>query len=72
MALKKLGSAGRFGSRYGRKIRQKIIDVEKVLKGKHKCPFCKKIGVKRLASGIWYCNKCNSKYAAKAYDPNIN
>ena len=35
---KKVGSAGRFGVRYGRKIRQRIIKVEKELKAKHKCP----------------------------------
>jgi large subunit ribosomal protein L37Ae len=68
MALKKLGSAGRFGSRYGRRIRQKVLAVEKVLYGKHTCPYCKKNGVKRVSSGIWYCNKCNAKYAGKAYD----
>ena len=72
MALKKLGSAGRFGARYGRKIKRKIIDVEKVFKGKHKCPYCHKLGVKRLSVGIWYCSKCNSKYAGKAYDSTIN
>ena len=71
MALKKLGSAGRFGARYGRKIKHKINDVEKVLYGKHKCPYCRKLSVKRVSAGIWYCNKCNSKYAAKAYDSKI-
>jgi large subunit ribosomal protein L37Ae len=71
MALKKLGSAGRFGARYGRKTKRRLLAVEKILKGKHTCPFCKKLGVKRIASGIWYCKKCDSKYAGKAYDSKI-
>jgi len=69
MALKKGGSAGRFGVRYGRTLRRKVADIEKIQKGKHKCPFCKKFGVKRIASGIWTCNKCSAKFAGKAYSP---
>jgi len=71
MALKKLGSAGRFGSRYGRKIRKKVSEIEKVQKQKHKCPYCKKPGVKRVSIGIWYCSKCKSKFTGKAYEPKI-
>jgi len=67
---KKVGSAGRFGARYGRKLKKKLIDVEKVQRAKHKCPFCKKEGgVKRVASGIWTCKKCGAKFAGKAYTP---
>ena len=69
MALKKLGTAGRFGARYGRKIRQNVLKVERLQKIKHTCPYCKKIGVKRLSSGIWYCTKCDSKFAGKSYTP---
>tara|TARA_Y100000310_G_C20676235_1_gene813229 strand:- start:205 stop:465 length:261 start_codon:yes stop_codon:yes gene_type:complete len=67
---KKVGSAGRFGARYGRKIRKKVIKVEELQKAKHACPFCKKEGcVKRVAAGIWICKKCNTKFAGKAYTP---
>ena len=68
---KKVGSAGRFGARYGLRIRKKIIDIEKDQKAKHKCPFCMKIGVKRVASGIWRCTHCKAKFAGKAYEPVI-
>ncbi len=71
MALRKLSSAGRFGTRYGRRIKQRIIAVEKIQKSKQKCPFCNKLSVKRISSGIWYCKACDSKFAAKAYDPII-
>jgi large subunit ribosomal protein L37Ae len=69
MATKKVGSAGRFGSRYGRRIRTKIVAVEKDKKAA-KCPYCLKLKtLKRVASGIWYCTKCDSKFAGKAYKP---
>nr|MBI4157049.1 50S ribosomal protein L37ae [Candidatus Woesearchaeota archaeon] len=64
---RKVGSAGRFGTRYGRSVRTLIADIEKKQKVKHKCPYCSKTAVKRLAFGIFKCNKCNSKFAGKAY-----
>ena len=67
---KKIGSAGRFGARYGRKLKKKLIDVEKLQHTKHVCPSCKKVGgIKRVASGIWTCKKCGVKFAGKAYTP---
>ena len=66
---KKVGSAGRFGIRYGRKIRQRLIKVEKELKAKHKCPKCLKPGLKREKAGVWVCKKCGLKFAGKAYKP---
>lgn len=67
---KKVGSAGRFGARYGHAIKEKVIEIEKVQRAKHICPFCAKSGgVKRIASGIWHCKKCKSKFAGKAYSP---
>ncbi len=64
---KKVGSAGRFGSRYGRRIRQRVIDIEKKQKKKQKCPYCNAINVKRISTGIYKCNKCKSKFTGKAY-----
>ena len=64
---KKVKSAGRFGSRYGKRIRQRVIDVEQKQRKKQKCPHCKKLGVKRIAAGIWHCKKCNTKFASDAY-----
>ena len=64
---KKTGSAGRFGSRYGKTIRQRVYNVEKYQKKKQVCPYCKKPAAKRLSMAIFKCNKCNSKFTGKAY-----
>jgi large subunit ribosomal protein L37Ae len=66
---KKVGSAGRFGSRYGRRIRHRVAEIEKKQKSWHKCPFCHKQKVKRVSTGIWSCRKCGIKFAGKAYVP---
>ena len=62
-----LGSAKRFGARYGRKTKLKFSNVETEQRKLHKCPYCTKIAVKRIALGIWQCRKCNVKFAGKAY-----
>ncbi len=70
MKTKKVGSTGRFGPRYGRKIRQRVLDVEVKQKAKHTCPYCKKFGsVKRIAAGIFKCKKCKKEFTGKAYYP---
>ncbi|MBU1204176.1 MAG: 50S ribosomal protein L37ae [Nanoarchaeota archaeon] len=69
MATKKIGSAGRFGPRYGRTIRQKVANIEKKQKIWHKCPYCNKKRVKRISIGIWGCRSCNAKFTGKAYTP---
>ena len=64
---KKTKSAGRFGARYGKKIRDKLVKVESKQRKKQKCPFCKKLGVKRLSKGIWKCQKCGKKFTGGVY-----
>jgi large subunit ribosomal protein L37Ae len=66
---KKVGSTGRYGVRYGRRIRQRILDVEKAKKERKTCPNCCKPGLKRVAAGVWVCRKCGAKFAGKAYKP---
>jgi len=65
---KKVASTGRFGVRYGKRIRQRVIDIEKRQRKPQKCPSCHRFSVKRLAAGIWQCKKCNLKFAGKAYE----
>ncbi len=66
---KKIGSAGRFGSRYGKKVRQLVADMEKVQKQRHICPRCNMHYVTRVAAGIWVCKKCGSKFAGGSWLP---
>ena len=65
--IEKLGSAKRFGSRYGSKPKHKFAKIEKEQRKKHKCPYCNNFKVRRVAVGIWHCKKCNSKFTGKAY-----
>jgi large subunit ribosomal protein L37Ae len=67
--LKKVKSAGRFGARYGRSVRANVVKVESKQRVKQKCPYCGKLGVKRLSKGIWQCSrkKCNKKFASDTF-----
>ena len=69
---KKVGGTGRYGARYGLRQRKRILAIEGTQKKKHKCPFCKKNAVKRLALGIWLCSACGKKFAGKAYEPGLS
>lgn len=59
---KKVKAAGRFGARYGRRVRTKIADIESSQRKKQACIFCDGTA-KRLSKGIWFCKKCNKKFA---------
>ncbi|HVP24863.1 MAG TPA: 50S ribosomal protein L37ae [Methanomicrobiales archaeon] len=62
-------SAGRFGPRYGRFIRKRVVEVEEIEKSTHTCPSCDQVAVKRKGTGIWQCRKCGYKFAGGAYVP---
>ena len=62
-----LGSVKRFGARYGRKLKVKYSKIEAEQRKLHKCPYCSKIAVKRVAVGIWKCRKCDVKFTGKAF-----
>lgn len=67
MATKVVGSAGRFGPRYGLKLRSRVAKLEKEQKALQECPYCMRKAVKRLSTGIWFCKKCESKFTGSAY-----
>jgi large subunit ribosomal protein L37Ae len=41
----------------------------RIIKKKQICPYCERVALKRVASGIWYCKKCKVKFAGGAYTP---
>ena len=63
---KKVKSAGRFGTRYGRSVRTKVTEIESLQRKKQKCIFCNGTA-KRLSKGIWLCKKCKRKFAGHTY-----
>ena len=63
----KLGSARRFGARYGRTVKHNLAKVEAAQRASTQCPFCLYDKVKRLAMGIYTCGKCNAKFTGRAY-----
>ncbi len=67
---KKVGSTGRFGSRYGAKLRRRVLDIDKRRAEPHRCPSCATKGsLKRVAVGLWSCRKCDLSFAGGAYVP---
>jgi large subunit ribosomal protein L37Ae len=63
----KLGSTNRYGARYGARNKEKVAALEKQHRRRRKCPFCNYVKVRRVSAGIWQCEKCNAKFAGKAY-----
>ena len=66
MARKKgVGSAGRFGARYGRVARRRVSEIEDDTNN------AKRDGhdVKRLGTGIWVDEETGEKFAGGAYRP---
>jgi large subunit ribosomal protein L37Ae len=66
---KKVGTSGRFGPRYGVKLRRRIGALENRQKKKHVCPECQYTAVKRISTGIWACRHCGYKFTGGAYLP---
>ena len=68
---KKVGVAGRYGARYGVRIRKQISAVTAAKNQSHECPRCRHEAVKRVSTGIWKCRRCDLKFAGGAYTPKV-
>jgi large subunit ribosomal protein L37Ae len=66
---KKVGITGRFGARYGVKPRNQLAAIMTAKARAYECPNCKHVAVRRVASGIWRCRKCDLTFAGGAYTP---
>jgi ribosomal protein eL43 len=64
---KKVKASGKHKVGYGTNVRKKLVAIESQQRKKQKCPFCKKLGVKRKSAGIWHCEKCSKTFGDKAY-----
>jgi ribosomal protein L37AE/L43A len=56
---------------YGKKLRKAVKEAERKAKKTYKCPSCSRVAVKRIANGVWQCNKCSTKYASGAFEFNL-
>ncbi len=62
-------SAGRFSTRYGRRDRKLIADIEEKMHSKYICNVCTNLTIKRIGTGIWKCSKCDNTFAGGTYIP---
>lgn len=64
---KKVGITGRYGPRYGSRIRKRVKVIEEKMHTPQKCPKCETKVTKRLSTGIWFCKKCGATFTGGAY-----
>jgi len=62
-----LGPAKRFGTRYGKSLKEKVAKIERIQRSKQKCPVCNKLSAKRVSRGIFVCRACGAKFTGRAY-----
>ena len=65
----KVGPAGRYGPRYGVRVRRGLAAAVISASGKYECPRCKRVSLRRVSTGIWACRKCDFKMAGGAFRP---
>lgn len=64
----KVGITGKYGTRYGQKLRKQVKAIEILQRKKTTCPFCGKTSIKRDAVGIWKCRACRRSIAGGAWE----
>ena len=69
MRTKKVGTTGRFGNKYGSRVRHMVAKIEANSRAQHVCPQCLRLTLDRQSAGIWKCKKCNVTIAGGAYQP---
>jgi large subunit ribosomal protein L37Ae len=66
-----VGVVGRFGPRYGVRIRRRVQEIDEGRRARHVCPKCQAPAVRRRSSGVWQCHHCGHVFAGGAYRPVI-
>lgn len=64
----KVGITGKYGTRYGAKLRKQVKAIEILQRTKYTCIFCGKNSVRRFAVGIWKCKACRRTIAGGAWE----
>lgn len=64
----KVGITGKYGTRYGQKLRKQVKAFEILQRTKYTCPFCGKASVRRHSVGIWNCKACRRTVAGGAWE----
>jgi large subunit ribosomal protein L37Ae len=64
---KKAGIVGKYGTRYGGTLRKVIKKMEVTQHSTYNCSFCGKNAVKRVATGVWNCQRCKKTMAGGSY-----
>ena len=65
---RKVGITGKYGTRYGQKLRKQVKAIEILQRTRSICPFCGKKSIKREAAGIWKCRGCRRAIAGGAWE----
>ena len=64
---KKVGNTGWMGPRYGIRIRRRVLELDRARSVPSRCPKCSTVTVTRIASGVFACPRCKSRFASGAY-----
>lgn len=64
---KKIGAAGKFGAGYGTRVRKNFNAIEENQRKRHPSPFHPRGSMKRIAVGIWQCDRTGKIMAGNAY-----
>ena len=64
---KKVGATGWMGPRYGIRIRRRVLEIDRTRGKAAACPRCSTVTLHRVASGIFECRRCGTRYASNAY-----
>ena len=59
--------SNKFGVRYGRTLKRRYDEIDVKQRASYVCSFCRNKTVRRVAAGIWHCEKCDKKFTGKAY-----
>jgi large subunit ribosomal protein L37Ae len=64
---KKVGSTGWMGPRYGIRIRRRVLEIDRARGPAAPCPRCSTVTLRRVASGVFECRRCGTRFASNAY-----